>query len=199
MVYPSFAPLPKIKHLDQETATKSLTSIQVGGSSGEVVKAIAARYPNLTFQIQDQPLTVAKGIADLPADLKSRISFLSHDFFTPNPVKPGEAAVFFLRFILHDWPKPLSIQILRNLLPSMVPNETKLVICDVIVPEAGEVPLFEERALRLMDMQMMAALNAGERTVSDWEDLLGEVGLKITKRHKPAGSAMSLIETMLVV
>ena len=122
---------------------------QVGGSTGHISRAIALKAPRLSFVIQDQAEVVAKGEAEIGEELASRFTFAVHDFFTPNPVKPDEADVFFLRFILHDWPFDEAVRILDNIVPSMVPNRTKIVVCDCVVPEPGEVGYMEERAFRL--------------------------------------------------
>ena len=169
----------------------------MGGSAGHISRAIALQVPKLSFVVQDQADVVAKGAAE-SGELASRFTFMVHDFFTPNPVKPGEANVFFLRFILHDWPFDESVRILKNIVPSMIPNKTKIVVCDCVVPEPGEVGYMEERAFRWLDMQMMTVLNSAERTIADWQALFDAVGLRIVKRSKPPGSMLSLIELMLV-
>ena len=79
----------------------------------------------------------------------------------------------------------------------MIRGKTKIVICDTVVPGPGELNYLEEKAARTLDMQMMTALDAKERTVSDWEKLFEAAGLTITKRSKPPGSSLSLIEVML--
>jgi hypothetical protein len=62
-----------------------------------------------------------------------RVKLQTHDFFTPQPVK--NAAVFFLRYILHDWPAEKAKLILKALRPSATQN-TKLILLENIVPYA---------------------------------------------------------------
>ena len=70
-----------------------------------------------------------------------RVKLQTHDFFTPQPVK--NAAVFFLRFVLHDWPAEKAKLILKALRPSATPD-TKLILMENVVPYA--VSEFEQNA-----------------------------------------------------
>jgi len=62
-----------------------------------------------------------------------RVKLQTHDFFTPQPVK--NAAVFFLRYVLHDWPTVKAKLILKALRLSVTPN-TRLILLENIVPYA---------------------------------------------------------------
>ena len=57
-----------------------------------------------------------------------------HDFFELQPVK--DAAIFFLRFVTHDWADKYAKQILKHLRASAQPS-TKLIFNDFLVPYAG--------------------------------------------------------------
>ncbi|KAJ7923254.1 hypothetical protein B0H13DRAFT_1458060, partial [Mycena leptocephala] len=54
-----------------------------------------------------------------------------HDFFKPQP--DIKVAVCLLRWILHDWADPASIDILQTLRKAAT-TETKLVAMEVIIP-----------------------------------------------------------------
>ena len=62
---------------------------------------------------------------------------LVHDFFEPQTIK--EPAVFFLRFVIHDWADGHSIKILKNLRAAAKPD-TRLVIFDLLMPHVCAVP-----------------------------------------------------------
>jgi len=66
-----------------------------------------------------------------------RVKLQTHDFFKPQPVK--NAAAFFLRYILHDWPAEKAKLILKALRHSATPN-TKLILMENIVPYAVSGP-----------------------------------------------------------
>ena len=167
----------------------------MGGSAGQVSKEIARSAPYLRFVVQDQPLMVSKGEAELEAMFKHRFTFQAHDLFDENP--QDAPAVFFLRLILHDWPDQDAISILRRLIPKMGPN-TRLLINDAVMPESGTVHPLQEKYIRNVDMMMLSMFNGLERTQEDWDDLVREtdLALKIASVTKPRGSALSMIEVV---
>lgn len=93
------------------------TVVDVGGGHGGVSRALAGATSNLKFIVQDRPETVKEGERLLPEELRGRITFMAHDFFTSQPVKGAD--VYFFRFVLHNWSEKYSLSILRNLLPAM--------------------------------------------------------------------------------
>lgn len=54
-----------------------------------------------------------------------------HDFFAEQPIK--NADVFFMKFILHDWPDEYALNILRKLREAATP-ETRLFVLDKVIP-----------------------------------------------------------------
>lgn len=148
---------------------------QVGGSSGHDAILLAQAFPDLTLIVQDQPEFKSKFQAILPAQLASRVTFEGHDFFQPQTRK---ADVYCLKTIFHDWPDKYSVQILRNLLPTLNPGG-RIVICDVVVPP----PMYDDKGNHVLprmvrrfqggsDMAMMAFFNSKERRLEDWVKLL---------------------------
>jgi hypothetical protein len=137
----------------------------------------------------------------LPADLNNRISFQTHDFMTLQPIKGAD--VYFLKHVLHDWPDLVSVKILQNIVPAMTTFEdnkgSRLLIMDSVMPEMGEVPLTVMQLNTSMDLQMMVALSAKERTKADWEALLrtADQRLRIVSVRQPTGSADAVIEVVL--
>ncbi|KAF2183640.1 S-adenosyl-L-methionine-dependent methyltransferase [Zopfia rhizophila CBS 207.26] len=81
------------------------------------LQALAKAFPSLKIIVQDLPGTVEEGERLLPTELKGRVSFMGHDFFTEQPAK--DANVYFFRFIPHNWSDKYSSKILKNLIPAM--------------------------------------------------------------------------------
>ncbi len=108
------------------------TVVDIGGGHGGVSRALAGATNHLHLVVQDLPGTVKEGESLLREELKERITFMPHDFFTPQPVK--EADVYFFRFILHNWSDNYCIQILRNLLPAMKEG-SRVVIYEFLISE----------------------------------------------------------------
>ena len=121
------------------------TVVDVGGSYGSLSIAIAKRFPGLRCIVQDQPEVVASAREKVPAYLKDRVKFMEHDFFTEQPVKGAQ--VYLLRWILHDWSDTYAARILKALVPALRVG-SKLVICEVILPEPGTLSNYEEKGLR---------------------------------------------------
>lgn len=178
-----------------------LTGLQIGGSAGHDDIELARHYPNIKFIIQDRGEVVTSFKAALPSDLDSRIRFQSHDFMGTQPVHGAE--IYFLKHILHDWPDLVSVKILQNIVPAMTPFKnnrgSRLLIMDSVMPEMGQVPLTIMQLNTAMDLQMMAALSAKERTMADWEALLkaADHRLRIVNIIQPIGSADAVIEVVL--
>lgn len=105
------------------------TVVDVGGGHGGVSRALAEAFPGIKFIVQDLAGTVEEGQKLLPAELKSQITFMPHDFFQEQPVK--NADIFFFRFILHNWSDKYATQILRNLIPAMK-DGTRVVIYEFL-------------------------------------------------------------------
>lgn len=74
----------------------------------------------------------------------------------------------------------------------------RIVIMDMIMTGVGEGPQPVNKMMTSVDLQMMAALNAKERTKRDWEDLVKKTDdrLKIRAFRQPPGAAAHMIEVV---
>ncbi|KAI4211975.1 MAG: hypothetical protein LQ351_005315 [Letrouitia transgressa] len=118
---------------------------QMGGSAGHVSMALAKRFPQLNFVVQDFKETVTASEAALPAEFRDRISYQAHDFFKPQPL--NGAAVYMMRHICHCWPDKHLIKILQQTVPAMGPDSKVLVVETIVLPP-GEYSYLEERWAR---------------------------------------------------
>lgn len=116
----------------------------MGGSTGHACIAIAEEAPDATFIVQDLAGVIEQGRRSLPDTLKSRITFEEHDFFAPQPLS---ADIYLLRFILHDHPDSVAVNIVKSLVPAMR-NGSRLLINDGVLPEPNTLPKGEERIAR---------------------------------------------------
>lgn len=184
---------------------------------GHASIALAERFPHLNFVVQDLAEIVAAGESELPSGLKNRVTFQTHDFFTPQPVQGAD--VYLLRFILHDYSDTHATRILKNLLPAFKPT-SRLLVMDGVLPEPGTMPKSEERLIRyasgsrepssqrnsladknnrVMDLEMLTNFNSKERDIEDWRSLFTKADprLKLRKVTKPPGSVNSIVEAVL--
>jgi hypothetical protein len=119
--------------------------VDVGGGKGFACISLAKHFPSMSFVVQDLEGTVAAGRKQLPSELKDRIQFTSHDFFTPQSIK--DADVYFFRAIFHDWSDKYCIQILQSLVPAMRKG-SKVILFDPHTPDALTTPLWQDRISR---------------------------------------------------
>ncbi|MCJ1463377.1 hypothetical protein MMC07_001984 [Pseudocyphellaria aurata] len=171
------------------------TIVDVGGSHGAVSVAIAQRFQSLRCIVQDLPDVVADAEKTLPPSLVDRVTFMEHDFFKEQPVQGAD--VYYFRWILHDWSDKYAIRILRCLIPALKVG-ARIVLSEYVMPEPGEVSLYQERFLRWNDLCMLELHNAKERDKNDWAKLFQEadsrfifVGVK-----QPVQSKLSIIEAV---
>lgn len=122
----------------------TLISIQIGGGLGHICASIARNHPKPRFLVQDLASVVSQGKTSIESEeesVKSRISFIESDFWSPQTV---EADVYFMRLVMHDWSDEGCAKILKNIIPKMKPN-SRIVIVDAILAEANTIPkLFEK-------------------------------------------------------
>ncbi|KAI2708487.1 hypothetical protein CBS147332_6548 [Penicillium roqueforti] len=147
------------------------TVVDIGGSSGHTVLAIAPLAPEAEFIVQDNnvdALSMGRKLVLLSTDsgVASRVSFQTHNFFEPQPISAG---AYILRHILHDWNDEDSVSILKALLPAIKPG-AKVFISEGILPDppAQRLNTLTEKMILIEDQFMLAAHDARERTVGDF-------------------------------
>lgn len=157
-------------------------------------RALASRLPGVHFIVQDRRGPVEQGSLETPASLSDRITFQEHDFFHEQPVR--NAALYFLRWILHDWPDDAAVTILRQIARAMGP-QSRILVAERLVLLPGEArDAWDQRVATSMDVFMMA-FNGSERTLEHFEALVRETGegLEIGRVvQRPGGVQYSLIE-----
>jgi hypothetical protein len=130
-------------------------------------------FPDLRFIVQDvskQMLSQAQ--ADVVASLGGRITFQPHSFFDTQPVHDANA--FLLRQCLHNYNDLDCIKIIRALVPALEKCDagTPFLINDIILLESGSTTRHVDHHLRQIDLTMMVALGAKQRSAREFENLL---------------------------
>ncbi|KAJ4385388.1 hypothetical protein N0V93_009815 [Gnomoniopsis smithogilvyi] len=167
------------------------TFVDVGGSEGFVCEALARKFPSLTFIVQDLEEVVRDARGRLSPDVSERITFMAHDFFTPQPVT---ADIYFLRWIFHNWSDKYCVKILQALIPALRPG-AKVIISDAVMPGPDGMPKSMEIMIRGFDLVMSSIQNARERELGDWKDLFKKADgrFKFEGVTSPPGSNHSLL------
>ncbi|CAI6227371.1 unnamed protein product [Periconia digitata] len=164
--------------------------VDIGGSSGHASIAIANRFPNLSFIVQDMEMVVKNATA--PPDIQDRIRFMPYNLFTPQPVYGAD--VYFMRWIMHNWSDKYVRLMLGALFPALKLG-ARVIIQESLMPEPGAVALWKEKNLRATDMNMASAFNGKERTVVEFKSLVEkfEPALVLDQVIEPAGSALGML------
>lgn len=130
---------------------------------------MANAFPELSITVQDLPEAGPAFETNTPAEVKSRVSFMAHDFFNPQPV---QADIYMIKLILHDWPDKESVKILRGLVPAMRPG-SKVLFIDYVGKQsnAGDLPRSIQQMGTATDLRMLALFNAEERPIEAWKEI----------------------------
>ncbi|KAJ7581450.1 S-adenosyl-L-methionine-dependent methyltransferase [Mycena floridula] len=169
--------------------------VDVGGSIGTATLAIWKAYPHLKFVVQDLEKQIEAAAPyweeNAPAALKSgQVELQVHNFFDPQPVK--NAAVYFVRYIIHDWPDKEAKQIMCQLRAAAGPT-SKLVVFDTLAQHTCPVtggpqvsyPLLANLGIAgagfdtALDMGVMCMYGGKERLEAEFEALGKETGWKL--------------------
>lgn len=184
-----------------ETLPNRALVVDVGGGIGHISAAIAQAHPHLRFQVQD--FEDLRGAAEELMEsngVKDRVEFVSHNFFDPQPESARGAAVYFMRNILHNWSDLYCKRILKPIAESMGP-ESRIVNCDIVLPEPNSVPKAQDAVIRALDLTMLSMFNAKERSTDQWKELFTSADgrLEITDMvGKPRMRMDSLVEVRLL-
>lgn len=139
---------------------------------------------------------------------EQRVTFSAHNFFKPQPLNCKGAEVYFLRHVIHDWPDAEAIEILSHLAAAMTPFSKLLIVEHVVFPTyrqddgekvAAPVPLLANwgaAATSRLDLQVLACLNAKQRTTMEFEELADKSGLRVVRFWKNMGD-LAFVECRL--
>jgi hypothetical protein len=165
--------------------------MDVGGGSGELVGAVARKYPHIRAIVFDLPRCEEAATRHLErAGVSGRTSFAAGDFFEAIP-KLADAII--LKSVIHDWNDERSSVILRNCRGALPANGTLLLV-ERMMPEAPGTSA-EDRANAMSDLNMLRGPGGLERTERQYRHLLNESGFDPVAVF-PAGR-FSLIEARI--
>ncbi|KAI0465722.1 S-adenosyl-L-methionine-dependent methyltransferase [Xylaria cf. heliscus] len=168
------------------------TIVDVGGSQGFASFAIARRFPSVTCVVQDLEPVVLAAAKEMPADIAGRVKFMTHDFFTEQPVFGAD--IYFFRWIFHNWSDKYCIEILKKHIPALKPG-AKIVINDNVLPGPGVLSKWQEDRLRSMDLTMTELQNSHEREVDEWAKLFKDTDTRFEFQGatRPPGSNLWIL------
>ncbi|KAI1391387.1 S-adenosyl-L-methionine-dependent methyltransferase [Hypoxylon trugodes] len=169
---------------------KGATVVDVGGSHGEAAIALARAYPSLNLVVQDiDAPTIRDAYARKPANISERVRYMTHDFFTEQPIHGAD--VYLYRACFHNWSDKYAIRMLQALIPALKPG-ARVVLNDVIVPSPKNMPPGSALGVRSGDLSMTMLFNAGDREMADWARLFeaASSGFHFDDGKQPPGSGL---------
>jgi acetylserotonin N-methyltransferase len=143
--------------------------VDLGGATGHLAIAACQRYPNLRAVVFDLPgaVSLAREIVGA-SPAADRIEVTPGDFFTdPLP----EADLYALGRILHDWSEPKVLDLLKRIFDRLPPDGA-LLIAEKLLDEDKRGP----RWAQMQNLNMLTCTEGKERTLSEYETLLKQVG-----------------------
>ncbi|KAI8628536.1 S-adenosyl-L-methionine-dependent methyltransferase [Xylariaceae sp. FL1651] len=157
-------------------AAGDATVVDVGGSAGHDAVLLAQKFPNLQLVVQDMPMVKPVFEADVPANLRDRVSFVEHDIYQPQPI---QADIYMVKIILHDYPDTEAAKILRALTPALRPGNRVIVIEYIGKVDEGDakkevLPRSIKQMGTATDLRMMALFNTKERPANSYRDIFRE-------------------------
>jgi hypothetical protein len=159
--------------------------VDVGGGQGALLTAVLTANPRLRGILFDQPHVLSDAEAILArAGVASRCQLVGGSFFDS---VPAGATAYILKNIIHDWDDTAAVRILRVCRDAMAADGRVLLVERVI--QAGNDP----DPAKYLDLNMLVMLGGRERTVDDFQMLLADAGLSLT-RVVPTRSGFSVIE-----
>ncbi|KAF2756049.1 S-adenosyl-L-methionine-dependent methyltransferase [Pseudovirgaria hyperparasitica] len=152
-----------------ETTPSRPLFVDIGGGTGRTCKELKEAFPHLPGRIinQDRAPALAAGLT------VDGLEHMEHDFFTPQPITG--ARVYYLRRVLHNWPRAKCVEILTHCVAAMA-ADSLLMIDEIVLPERGA-----HWHLAYADFTMMALFGGGCRSRAEFEGICKEVGLRVVR------------------
>ncbi|MDH2386886.1 methyltransferase [Bradyrhizobium sp. CER78] len=150
--------------------------MDVGGGSGELIGAVATRYPQVRGTVFDLVRCGEAANAHLAGlGIADRVAFQAGDFFVS---VPAVADAIILKSVIHDWDDQRSDVILRNCRLAL-PANGSLLLVERIMPEAP-MPCDADRSHAFSDLNMLRGPGGRERTEAQYRGLLMQAGFRTT-------------------
>jgi hypothetical protein len=154
--------------------------IDVGGSKGAKSMAILKRHPNLQALVVDRARTIENAAGfwhgQEAADCLSRMRFEVGDVLESVPVASSPKDAYLLSAVLHGFDDDTCIKALQNVAHAAKASGAAIVLLEIVMPERHA-----DLTSATFDMQMFMGTQGRERTLSDWQQVFGPAGVKLTE------------------
>ncbi|KAF7166157.1 hypothetical protein CNMCM5623_010034 [Aspergillus felis] len=166
--------------LDDAQASTPLTMVDIGGGRGEMLLDFKAAFP----QLQTSDLIVQEfnhDITDIPGVTLATWNYKDE---SPQPIKG--ALIYHLAHILHNLPDLEAVRLLKKVSDAMAPHSR------LLIHEFAKNVNYAK-----MHAAMIALYGGRERSSTEWHQMAGLAGLRVTfEAYPPFGEG--LIEMRMV-
>jgi O-methyltransferase domain len=151
--------------------------INVGGGNGTLVAGKVAANSQLFGKVFDLPAGCADARQTFEAaGVADRCDVVAGDFFKEVPTG---AQVYTLKSVIHDWNDEDSVAILQACCRA-AGGQGRVLIIERIMPELMTATPENQRKA-MLDMNMLAMPGGQERTEAEYQQLLLQSGLSLTR------------------
>jgi SAM-dependent methyltransferase len=181
------------------------TVVDVGGGDGGLLIRVLRAQPQARGVLVDLPAAAAQARERLGrAGLADRVDFVEASFFDE---MPAGADAYVLCRVLHNWPDEDAVRLLQRIRKVMAPDGRIIVVEDLVHPATVQNKSQDEAAqpaqdgkpqpaqdggsqsrragAEIMDLLILVMLSGCDRTESEYTDLLGRAGLRVSAVHPP--------------
>ncbi|HUB55436.1 MAG TPA: methyltransferase [Mycobacterium sp.] len=161
------------------------TIVDVGGGHGRLLAAILAATPASRGVLFDLPQVVTGAPALLREHhAHDRVRIIEGSFFER---VPDDGDAYVLKNVIHDWPDDDAVHILRNVRAAARTGKRVLLV-EFVIPNHDR-----EFLGKWLDLEMLVAAAARERTAAEYGQLLNRAGFQMTRVVETA-SPFSIVE-----
>jgi acetylserotonin N-methyltransferase len=161
------------------------TCVDLGGATGHLTVAACRRWPNLRGVVFDLPAAVPLAREMISADVADRVEVVAGDFFADD-LPPGD--VYALGRILHDWAEP-KIHTLLAKIAAALPAGGAVLIAEKLLHDDKAGPDWAV----LQSLNMLVCTEGKERTLGEYEGLLGQHGFRDVRAVRTGAPADAVL------
>jgi hypothetical protein len=160
----------------------------IGGGHGGLLAAILQAHPGMRGILFDLPETIIGAKRFLKSHgVLERVTLVGGDFVAEIPV---EADLYVLKSVLQHW-DDLGVRALLESCRDAMPARARLAIVERLLPEAAS----GDPGAVMLDLHMMVITGGRARTLQEFERLLAEASLVLSKIYATS-SGLSVIEAV---
>jgi hypothetical protein len=177
--------------LDHVDFSRYFEIVDIGGGNGELLTSILVAHLEARGIVYDLPHAEDGAIAKIAAlNLSNRCEFQRGDFFER---VPGDAGLYLLKSVLHDWDDARAERILTTCRAAMGDGSVVLIV-ERVMPSRMSHSV-DDRALAWTDLMMMIGPGGRERELDEFIALIERSGLRCSS-HTNLGFGHFAIEAV---